>query len=456
MNAAARSKPAARKASGKNMDLVYGLGSTGLSVARYLRRCGVDARYVDSRENPPGVDELVEIWPGAETVLGRTPNALLKKSARMIVSPGIADSDDYLQAARKADIEIVSDIELFVQEAKAPIVAVTGSNGKSTVTTLLFLMCKAAGKNGLAGANLGVPALDLLLADEPDYYLLELSSFQLQRTSNLPAKVSVLLNISADHLDWHENEYEYRQAKYRVFDQADGAVINRADSQVGDHLPKKIRTLSFGMDEPEANQYGLRAADGNLFLACGDQLLLSVSDVAMVGAHNRANALAALACGEMMGLDMSSMLQVLNEFPGLPHRMQSAGRIGGVQYINDSKATNVGAAIASVESVDGLVVLIAGGQGKGGNFDEFATSVCSRLRAVVLIGEDAQQLNVAFTGLSPTSMEADMDAAVNCAAGIAESGDTVLLAPACASFDQYRNYQDRGEDFCRAVEALPR
>lgn len=451
MSATAKSKPTATC-----MDLVYGLGSTGLSVARFMARHDNPARFLDSRETPPGMDELKDICADAETVVGKTPKRLLKKTSRIVVSPGISDSDEFLQSARDAGVDIVSDIDLFVQEAAAPIVAITGSNGKSTVTTLLSLMCQAAGVRGLAGGNLGVPALDLLAEDEPDFFLLELSSFQLQRTSHLPAKVAVLLNISPDHLDWHASEDEYRQAKYRIFDQAEAAVINRADEEVNERLPKGIHKVSFGLDEPEAGQYGLLADEGDWFLARGDQLLLSLADIAMVGVHNQANALAALAAGELIGLDLSSMLQVLNEFPGLPHRMQSAGRIAGVQYINDSKATNVGAAIASVESVDDPVVLIAGGQGKGGDFDQLATATCGRLKAVVLIGEDAPLLTEAFKDLTPTECVADMQAAVMRAAELAVHGDIVLLAPACASFDQHENYQARGDAFCRAVEALPR
>ena len=451
MSVAAKRKPAAA-----GMDLVYGLGATGLSVARFLARNERKARFFDSRKEPPGMSELKNIFADAETITGEAPKSLLKKTSRIIVSPGIADTDNFLRSARDAGVEIVSDIELFVRESKAPIVAITGSNGKSTVTTLVSLMCQAAGRNGLAGGNLGVPALDLLAEDEPDFYLLELSSFQLQRTSDLPAKVAVLLNISPDHLDWHASEDEYRQAKYRIFKQAEAAVINRADAEVGAHLPAGIHTISFGLDAPDADQYGLLVEGDECFLARGDQLLLSATDVAMVGAHNRANALAALAAGELLDLDLSSMLQVLNEFPGLPHRMQAAGRIGDVLYINDSKATNVGAAIAAVESVDGPVILIAGGQGKGGDFDKLATATRGHLRAAVLLGEDATLLEEAFDELTPTERVLDMRAAVEHAANLALSGDTVLLAPACASFDQFENFQARGDAFCRAVEALPR
>ncbi len=423
-------------------------------MARYLQRKQIEATFVDSREDPPGLAELGEISPDAEIVLGDVPVKSLKNAARIIVSPGIADSEPLLRTAREKDVEIVSDIELFARDAKSPFIAVTGSNGKSTVTTLLTLMCDAAGIEALAGANLGVPALDLLDRDEPDFFVLELSSFQLQRTLDLPAKIAVLLNISPDHLDWHESDEQYRNAKYRIFEQAQSAVINRADEDVEEHLSKDMPRISFGLDAPIEGQYGLVDDAGEQFLARGEQLLLSTADIAMVGTHNQANALAALATGELMGLPLSAMLQVLNEFPGLPHRMQYVGHKGCADFINDSKATNVGAAIASVDSIDGLVILIAGGQGKGGDFAELARSVFGKLRVAILIGEDAPLLEEAFDNLAPSERVSDMHAAVARAAELAEEGDTVLLAPACASFDQFTNYQERGEEFCRAVAAL--
>lgn len=456
MIAAAKKKRVSRKktAKKKQMDLVFGLGATGLSVARFLQRKQIAATFVDSRAEPPGLAELSDISPDAEIVLGDVSDKLLKNTARIIVSPGIADSEPLLCAAREHNVEIISDIELFARDATAPFVAVTGSNGKSTVTTLLSLMCDAAGINGLAGANLGVPALDLLDGDEPDFFVLELSSFQLQRTLDLPAKIAVLLNISPDHLDWHESDQQYRDAKYRIFEQAESAVINRTDEDVEEHLATDMPRISFGLDVPDAGQYGIVVDEGEQFLARGDQLLLSSADIAMVGKHNQANALAALAAGELMGLPLSAMLQVLNEFPGLPHRMQYVGHKGRADFINDSKATNVGAAIASVESIDGFVVLIAGGQGKGGDFAELAKSVFGKLRVAILLGEDAPLLEEAFVDLAPSERANDMRAAVTRAAELAEEGDTVLLAPACASFDQYANYQQRGEDFCQAVEDL--
>lgn len=443
---------AGSKAKAEARDLVLGLGATGLSVARYLKRAGRDAVFLDSREEPPGLQELDELWPAAERRLGSTD--LPDNISRVIVSPGIADSDALVTAARDAGREVISDIELFAREAKAPFVGVTGSNGKSTVTTLLYHMCRAAGYETLAGGNLGQPALDLLAEDDPDFYVLELSSFQLQRTKSLPAKVAVLLNVTPDHLDWHANEEEYREAKYGIFRDAESAVINREDSEAARRAGHIDRVISFGLDAPEDGHYGIRREDDQVFLARGDSVLLAVSELALFGRHNQANALAALAAGELLGLDQQAMLQVLCEFPGLPHRMQFVRRVSAVDYVNDSKATNVAAAIASIQSVDGMLVLIAGGEGKGGDFTALAEPLENKLRAAVLIGKDAEAIEAGLDTIMPTYFARDMDDAVQQAAAFAEGDDTVLLAPACASFDQFDNYAARGDAFCKAVGAL--
>jgi UDP-N-acetylmuramoylalanine--D-glutamate ligase len=317
-------------------------------------------------------------------------------------------------------------------------------------------MCRADGRKVLAGANLGEPALDLLADEEPDLYVLELSSFQLQRTLNLPAEVAVLLNVSPDHLDWHADEDEYREAKYRIFNEAAAAVINRADRSAAERAARCGRVVSFGLDAPDKNQFGIREDEGEKYLACGDMLLLSVRDLALYGVHNQLNALAALAAGTLLGLDRASMLQVLVEFPGLPHRMQSVARISAVDYINDSKATNVAAAVASIDSVDGMLVLIAGGDGKGGDFGELAEAVEGKLRGVVLIGKDAEKIAHALDTVMPVHFAENMESAVQMAANCAESDDTVLLAPACASLDQYDNYMARGDAFIAAVGGLIR
>lgn len=445
---------AVKKSKAANLDLVVGLGATGLSIARYLRRAGLDAKFVDSRAEPPGMDVLAEVWPDADVALGKM--ALPDNVSRIIVSPGVADKDPLLNKARKADIEIVSDIELFARDVTAPYAAITGSNGKSTVTTLLYHMSRAAGQETLAGGNLGEPALDLLNVAPPDLYVLELSSFQLQRTQSLAPAVAVLLNVSPDHLDWHRSEKQYRDAKYSIYKGAKAAVINRADKRAHKETKDIDTVVSFGLDEPDEGQYGIRREDGIDYLARGKTMLIATSDMAMYGRHNQANALAALAAGDLLGLGLPAMLQVLNEFPGLPHRMQFVARKGSVDYINDSKATNVAAAVASIDSVDGMIVLLAGGEGKGGDFSDLATALENKLRAAVLIGTDADKIANALDTVMPVYFAVDMDDAVQQAAAYAESDDTVLLAPACASFDQFDNYGARGDAFGAAVEALPR
>jgi len=445
---------AAKKKKAKQKDLVLGLGATGLSIARYLQRKDRDAIFFDSREEPPALEDLVALWPDAEILTGDVD--LPDNIGSVITSPGIEDNHELLDAARQAKLEVISDIELFARDAQAPFVAVSGSNGKSTVTTLLYHMCRAAGRDTLAGGNLGEPALDLLDADTPELYVLELSSFQLQRTASLPAKVAVLLNVTPDHLDWHADEDEYREAKYRIFREAQAAVINRADEESVSRAQHISKVISFGFDAPGDGHYGIRREDDQDFLARGESVLLAVNELTLMGKHNRANALAALAAGELLGLDMQSMLQVLCEFPGLPHRMQFVRRVSAVDYVNDSKATNVAAAVASIESVEGMLVLIAGGEGKGGDFSALAEPLENKLRAAVLIGRDAEQIDDALETIVPTYFAQDMKDAVQQAAAYAESDDTVLLAPACASFDQFDSYVARGEAFRDAVEALRR
>ncbi len=432
--------------------LVAGLGSTGLSVARYLKARDADAVFYDSRTEPPGIEALEAVWPDARLLLGV---AMIPEGIdRVIASPGIEDRHPIVRAARDNGIEVVSDIELFAHEARAPFVAVTGSNGKSTVTTLLYHMCVAGGHKVLAGGNLGEPALDLLGEGRPDIYVLEISSFHLKRTAYLPASVAVLLNVTADHLDWHDSFEDYAACKYRVFQEARAAVVNRADPTAVRAVASVPHVKSFGMNAPEDGEFGIRVEDGRRFLARGETLLLGVDEMALYGLHNQANALAALAAGELLGIRHAAMLEVLVEFPGLPHRMQFVAEVGGVDYVNDSKATNVAAAIASIRSVDGPVVLIAGGEGKGGDFAALAEAVDERLSGLVLIGKDAAAIDAALDAMTPRRFASDMDSAVAHAAELAEPGATVLLAPACASLDQYPNYMARGDAFADVVREL--
>ena len=441
-------------AMGRPRTLVYGLGATGLSVARLMVRENVDAIYADSREQPPGLQRLADIVPHAPVHLGDLSPALLEDVTTLVVSPGVPENDEFLNAARAAEIDVVSDIDLFIRRVSGEFVAITGSNGKSTVTTLVARMCKACGQRAAAGANLGEPALDLLLLETPDVYVLELSSFQLQRTEHLPAKVAVLLNVSPDHLDWHRSEAEYVEAKYRIFAEADAAIFNRDDPDAKGRVPSGVRAVSFGSGPPGPEDYGVREHDGKRVLVRGSEPLLETDELALVGEHNVLNALAALAVVELLKLDVASALSVLREFSGLPHRMQRVARVQGVDYIDDSKATNVAAAIASVRALSGGIILLAGGQGKGGDFAALARDTAAFLDALIVFGEDAGKLEAAFRGHVAIHRVADLESAVARASSIASPGQTVLLAPACASFDQFDNYGERGDAFAQSVQEL--
>ena len=433
-------------------NLVLGLGVTGLSIARYLKRSNLNAVFFDTRKVPPGAEELLGILPKSKLLFGNVD--LSKDINRIIVSPGIPDKYPLLVDARSKDIEIISDIELFTQEVSIPFVAITGSNGKSTVTTLLNEMCIKDGLCSFAGGNLGQPALDLLLEKEPDIYILELSSFQLQRTKKLPAKVAVLLNVTPDHLDWHTNESEYRQAKYRIYSEAEFAVVNRADSKAIKHSQHCSRVVSFGLDAPDDNQYGLRFHGGEVYFACGKSLLMPINKLGIQGIHNQLNALAALAAGDLLGLKKSAMLEVLTKFSGLPHRMQYVAQVKTVNYVNDSKATNVAASVASINSIKSKLILIAGGDGKGGDFKDIGIAAKEKLRCAILMGKDAKKIARAIDTQTPIFFAKDMNEAVKKAASCARNEDTVLLSPACASLDQYSNYAQRGDSFCSAVMEL--
>ena len=430
--------------------LVVGLGQTGLACARFLAQQGERFAVADSREIPPGIDELKRDLPDVECHCGELDEALLLSAERLLLSPGVAPQHPAIAAAINAGIEVLGDIELFARNADAPVVAITGSNGKSTVTTLVGEMAKADGKNVRVGGNIGTPALDLIEAQAPDLYVLELSSFQLEVTSSLNAAAAVVLNISEDHLDRHGNVEHYAAIKQRAFNGDGVVVLNRDDAQVMAMQPSERKVLSFGLDS--VGDFGLIERDGETFLSKGNEALLNVAEMKMPGRHNWSNALAALALGEAVGLEMNAMLQVLRDFPGLPHRCQWIAEQDGVNYYEDSKGTNVGATLAALQGLPGeKVVLIAGGQAKGQDFAPLRQSVEQRARAVVLIGEDAKLIEMSLLRAASLVMASDMNDAVIKARKLARRGDAVLLSPACASFDMFRNYIERGEAFIAAV-----
>lgn len=440
----------------KSYTLVVGLGQTGLACARFLAARGESFAVVDSRGNPPGIDELRRELPRVPVYLGPFDAELFCNATRLLLSPGVAPQEAVIVEAIAQGVEVLGDIELFARFAGAPVVAITGSNGKSTVTALLGEMARCAGKRVLVGGNIGTPALELLEQPVPELYVLELSSFQLEVTSSLNCHAAVVLNISEDHLDRHGDLANYAAIKSRIY-RGDGVmVINVEDPVVAAMATTDRQVVRFSLAEPkQPSDYGLREQGGEVWLARGETPLMRSAEVRMPGRHNLANALAALALGEACGLPMAPMLQTLREFPGLPHRCQWVAEISGVNYYNDSKGTNVGATLAAIEGMPGeKVVLIAGGQGKGQDFSPLQEAVARRTRAVVLFGEDAPLLSRALENTVALSAAETMEDAVAQAAALAQPGDSVLLSPACASFDMFRNYIERGERFVAAVERM--
>ncbi|MGK9067515.1 UDP-N-acetylmuramoyl-L-alanine--D-glutamate ligase [Stutzerimonas chloritidismutans] len=437
--------------------IVVGLGKSGMSVVRHLARRGLPFAVVDTRENPPELATLTSQYPNVEVRCGALDSDFLCRASELIVSPGLPVSTPALQAAAAQGVKLVGDIELFAREAKAPIVAITGSNAKSTVTTLVGEMAIAAGRKVAVGGNLGMPALDLL-DDEVELYVLELSSFQLETTDQLNAEVATCLNISEDHMDRYDGLPAYHQAKHRIFRGARQVVINRDDRLSRPLVAEDLPAWSFGLGKPDFKGFGLFEENGEKFLAFQFDPLMPASQLRMRGAHNQSNALAALAIGHAVGLPFAPMLDVLRQFTGLPHRCQWVSERKGVSFYDDSKATNVGAALAAIDGlgsdIEGRLVLIAGGDGKGADFSALHSPVARYCRDVVLLGRDAELLAAALDGAAPIHRAETMQQAVQMAAKLAQYGDSVLLSPACASLDMFANFEDRGRQFAAAVGAL--
>jgi len=435
-----------------SQDIVVGLGKTGLSCVTHLHRLGGECSVVDSREAPPGLAELQQCFPQVVCHCGSFSAALLSRAKRLIVSPGVSLQEPAIQAAKAAGVEIIGDIELFVRAAEAPIVAITGSNGKSTVTTLLGEMIEAAGLQVELGGNLGIPALALLQKPTPDFYVLELSSFQLETIYSLQATAAVVLNISADHMDRYRGLDDYALAKGVAYNSAGVAVVNVDDAMVS-ALAVEGERCSFSLVDQSAD-YHLMQRGGELCLAKRQQPLLPVSALKIPGSHNQANVLAALALGEAIGLPLEPMLDALKAFSGLEHRTQWVAEINGVSWFNDSKGTNVGATLAAIEGMPQKLVLIAGGEGKGADFQPLRQALSVAGRALVLIGRDADKIAAVLEGVVPIHRAESLALAVQCAARLAHPNDAVLLSPACASFDQFSGYEERGRCFVAAVQSL--
>ena len=438
--------------------LVLGLGDTGLSALRWLQTQGANLSVADTRETPPGLDVLNNEFSALTITTGPFDTQTFKGVDLVVISPGVPLSDLAIQAAIANGVEVVGDVELFARyrNKNAKVVAITGANGKTTVTTLVGEMCKAAGLKTIVAGNIGLPVLDALSMPEPDVYVLELSSFQLETTSTLTIDAATMLNLSEDHMDRYDSFQDYAIAKARIFYHAKLQVLNRDDAWSMLMARPKLTQVTFGLSESDDEaSYGLTHSDDGLWLCQGSKALININDLKIVGLHNAANAMAAVALCRGIGIDYAPIIQTLYAFKGLPHRVEWVANINDVDYFDDSKGTNVGATCAALEGLSQKVVLIVGGDGKGQDFTPLKEAVANNARAVVLIGRDAPLIEQVLLQTSiPLYQAADLPEAVNIAKKIAQKDDAVLLSPACASFDMFKNYIHRAEVFVAAVNAL--
>ncbi|MGI9308188.1 MAG: UDP-N-acetylmuramoyl-L-alanine--D-glutamate ligase [Gammaproteobacteria bacterium] len=433
--------------------MVVGMGITGVSCARSLASQGVHVCFADSRSQPPALDAIRSLYPDAELLTGELPASVPEDVDKLIVSPGVRLDSPLLKNAQSRGIEVLSDIDLFVDQCDVPLLLVTGTNGKSTVTSLVASILRSAGYRAEAGGNLGTAALDLLDTDA-EAFVLELSSFQLERSKPIPSRAAVVLNIAADHIDYHGSLKKYVAAKQRIYSRCDLAIVNRDEPDVVALVTSDVPVVTFGLDAPLPGHWGIAAIDGDEFIVFGDEPVIPVSRVRLEGRHNLANVLAAMAFAAAMDVPFSVMAEAAALFDGLSHRMELVVEYAGVRWIDDSKATNESAATASINSVAGPLILIAGGDAKGADFARLAEALRGRESRVVLLGKDAEKLAAVLQGVAEQYPVQSIEEAVVRAAELAEAGTTVLLAPACSSLDMFVDFRDRGQQFAAAVKRV--
>jgi len=435
--------------------LVLGMGDTGVSSVRWLAARGARIRAADSRAAPPGLAQ-VRGQPGVDARTGAFDEALLEGMDAVVASPGIALGEPVVRAALARGIEVLGDVEIFAREVrargKARVIGITGTNGKSTVTALAGEMARAAGLNTVVAGNIGVPVLDTLDDPDPELYVIELSSYQLETTSSLEMEAAAMLNLTQDHMDRYDSMEDYARAKERIFRHVRRRVVNRDDPW--SRAMADAEGYSFGLGVPaNIREWGLNAERTHILR--GDVQVIDLGDMAITGLHNAANAMAAHALASGLPLPPRAMENALREFTGLPHRVELVARANGISFFDDSKGTNVGASVAALEGFREKVVLIAGGDGKGQDFAPLLPAVKAHARAVVLIGRDAPAMAAVLVEANvPLANATSMDEAVEAAYALAHKGDAVLLSPACASFDMFRNYGHRGDVFAEAARAL--
>lgn len=437
--------------------LVAGLGKTGLSVARYLHRNNKAFMVFDTRPQSAHFVEFKTEFPDVPVYFEEFPEHLIPELTDLILSPGLSLEDAHFQKIKHAPIAVYGDIECLVREISAPVVAITGTNGKSTVTTLVGEMAKAAGFKVAIAGNIGIPVLDLLHDDNQyDLWVLELSSFQLELTHSLAPQVATILNITPDHLDRHHTLEAYIQAKQRIYHRAKLALFNREDEATAPE--QDVQCLSFGQESADFPNWGLINQNNQIYLAKGQAGIMPVDTMLIKGVHNWMNALAACALADAVGVPTQAICDVLKTFPGLAHRCQWVRLLDEVNWINDSKGTNMGATISAIRGIGGAmqgkIVLIAGGQGKGADFSEMRPTIAEFVRSIVLIGEDADLMDSALAPATSITRAETLEQAVILAKAEAKPGDVVLLSPACASLDMFRDFNHRGDMFVASVNGL--
>ena len=436
--------------------IIVGMGNTGLSCARFLSERKVCFAMVDSRKTPPLQHAIETDFPEVPLFTGGFDSALLSHSDSLLLSPGVSIHEPAIINAINAGVSVYGDIELFCRHINSPVIAVTGSNGKSTVTTMVAEMARTAGISVGVGGNLGPPALDLLKKPEPELYILELSSFQLETVSSLNAVAAVVLNITEDHMDRYSSLDEYARTKSRIYSGNGVMVLNLDDPMVNGMRREGRRISGYTLSDPGEDIYGVRKYADTEWIVYGNEKIIPTGKLLIPGSHNISNALAALALCNVLKLPQAAVTQVLMKFPGLPHRCQMIAEFNGITWINDSKGTNVGAACAAITGLAGNknIVLIAGGDGKGADFFLLSEVAKEHLHAAVLIGRDGPRIKNVLQSSIPVIDAIDMNAAVTAAANIARRGDLVLLSPACASYDMFDDYQARGEAFIQSVNKM--
>jgi len=442
-----------------HLHVVVGLGATGLSCVRYLSEKGIPVAVMDTRTHPPHLEAFQQTYPAVPVSLGGLDSGLLTQAHTIVLSPGVALSEPAIAEQVARGKPVVGDVELFAQAVKVPVIAITGTNAKSTVTTLVGKMAATAGYPVAVGGNLGVPVLDLLTDNKAaTLFVLELSSFQLETTYSLKPRVATVLNVTPDHMDRYATLDDYQRAKLRIYKHCQVAVCNRDDPLTECNEPGVSQKWYFTLNTPKENEFGLLSKNQLSYLAHGNTPLLPISALPVMGKHYHANALAALAMGHGFGLPMEAMLSVLRDFKGLAHRCQLVREREGVRWYNDSKGTNVGATQAAIlglgSEISGKLILIAGGVGKNADFSPLLPAIEKYSRHVVLIGEAAKDIAAVIQQRVKVSFATTMEEAVQQAAHVAQSHDSVLLSPACASFDMFNNYEHRGQVFMEIVMRL--